>query len=94
MSGFAYILASRQMGTLYIGVTNDLARRVWEHKNNVIKGFTSRYKVHLLVWYRQFDRIEEAIACEKRMKEWNRDWKIREIEEMNPSWLDLYETLA
>lgn len=94
MSGFTYILASRRMGTLYIGVTSDLARRMWEHREGVIKGFTSKYKAHLLVWYQEFDRIEEAIACEKRLKEWKRDWKIREIEEMNPSWQDLYNTLA
>jgi len=94
MSGFTYILANKRMGTLYIGVTNDLARRVWEHQSGVIKGFTARYKTHMLVWYQAFDRIEDAIACEKRMKEWNRDWKIREIEEMNPSWEDLSQGLA
>jgi len=82
------------MGTLYIGVTNDLARRVWEHQTGVIKGFTSRYKIHRLVWYQPFDCIEEAIACEKRMKEWNRDWKVRLIEELNPSWRDLAADLA
>ena len=86
-------MASRRMGTLYIGVTNDISRRVWEHKNGVIKGFTSRYKAYMLVWYEYYEDITDAIACEKRMKEWNRAWKVRAIEEVNPSWDDLYETL-
>lgn len=94
MSGYVYILANKRNGTLYIGVTNDLARRVWEHKNDVVKGFTSRYKIHTLVWYQVHENIEEAIACEKRMKEWNREWKIKRIVEMNPLWLDLYDSLA
>lgn len=93
MSGYTYILANKRMGTLYIGVTSDLARRVWEHKNNITQGFSSRYQTHMLVWYQCFERIEEAIVCEKRMKEWRRDWKVRVIEEMNPSWKDLSEEL-
>lgn len=94
MSGYVYMLSSKRNGTLYIGVTNDWARRIWEHKNDVVKGFTSRYKIHMLVWYQSYDSIEEAIACEKRMKEWNREWKIKRIVEMNPLWLDLYDSLA
>ncbi|HBM90495.1 MAG TPA: endonuclease [Rhodospirillaceae bacterium] len=93
MSGYVYILASQHKGTLYIGVTNDLARRIWEHKNDLMKGFTSKYKVHRLVWYKYYDRIEDAILHEKRIKSWQREWKIREIEEMNPLWKDLYEQL-
>lgn len=94
MAAYTYILASKRMGTLYIGVTNDLARRVWEHKTDLHKCFTCRYRVHDLVWYQPYDSIEDAIACEKRMKAWRRDWKIEAIEEMNPLWEDLYETLS
>ncbi len=94
MSGYVYILASQRMGTLYTGVTNDLARRVYEHKNNVIVGFTSQYHVHLLVWYAFFETIEEAIAYEKRVKRWRRDWKIDLIEKNNPLWNDFYDELV
>ena len=82
------------MGTLYIGVTSNLAQRVWEHKTDLHKGFTWRYQVHSLVWYQFHETIEEAIACEKRMKAWKREWKIQVIEEMNPTWNDLYPNLA
>ncbi len=88
-----YILASRRNGTLYIGVTSNLIKRVWEHKNNVVKGFTKRYDVHLLVWYEIHASMEEAIAREKRIKKWRREWKIRLIEEKNPQWRDLYSDL-
>ncbi len=88
-----YILASRRNGTLYIGVTSNLIKRVWEHKNNIVKGFTKRYDVHLLVWYEIHASMEEAIAREKRIKKWRREWKIRLIEEKNPQWRDLYSDL-
>ncbi len=88
-----YMLASRRYGTLYLGVTNDLARRVSEHKSKTIPGFTAAYDVTRLVWYETYDRIDEAIAREKSLKKWRRDWKIRLIDEMNPDWSDLYAPL-
>jgi putative endonuclease len=88
-----YMLASRRHGTLYIGVTNDLGRRVGEHKQKLLPGFTSRYDVDRLVWYEAYDRILDAIAREKSLKKWHRDWKIRLIEADNPNWLDLYPFL-
>jgi len=88
-----YILASRKNGTLYIGVTSDLVKRVWEHKNNLVEGFTKRYGVHLLVWYELHENMESAILREKRLKDWKRAWKIRLIESINPDWLDLYNTI-
>jgi putative endonuclease len=89
-----YMLASRRHGTIYLGVTNDLSRRVWEHKTKVFKGFTERYGVDRLVWYEEYDDPSEAIAREKAMKKWRRNWKISLIEDFNPLWTDLYETLA
>jgi putative endonuclease len=88
-----YILASKRNGTLYIGVTSDLVKRVWEHKNDVAAGFTKRYGVHLLVWYELHENMESAIVREKRLKEWQRNWKIELIEGSNPEWQDLYQTL-
>ena len=90
---FVYILASKRNGTLYIGVTNNLLKRVHQHKNDVVEGFTKKYKIHDLVHYEVFGRIEDAINREKRMKKWKRAWKIRLIEETNPNWKDLFETL-
>jgi len=87
---YVYILASKRNGTLYIGVTNDLVRRVSEHKNNIIKGFTEKYKVHNLVYYEIANDINAAITREKRLKKWKRQWKIELIEENNPEWNDLY----
>ncbi|WP_114394478.1 GIY-YIG nuclease family protein [Oleisolibacter albus] len=92
-SYFVYILASQRNGTLYIGVTNDLARRVYEHKCARTDGFTRIYGVNLLVYYEIFDTAFHAIGREKQLKKWNRAWKIRLIEERNPQWLDLYGTL-
>ena len=86
---FVYMLASQRNGTLYIGVTNDLARRVGEHKSEGVPGFTKRYGVSLLVWYETFGDINDAIAREKQIKGWNRAWKIRLIEEGNSGWNDL-----
>ena len=90
---YVYILASDRNGTLYVGVTNDLARRVYEHRNDLIEGFTKRYGVHRLVWFEVHGDINEAIIREKRIKKWNRSWKLRVIEEMNPDWIDLTEKL-
>ncbi len=94
MSWFVYILASRPHGTLYVGVTNDLLRRVWEHRNAEVPGFTKRYRVHRLVWFEAHDSIEAAIRREKRLKRYRRAWKIALIEAMNPGWRDLYPTLG
>ncbi|MET3666816.1 GIY-YIG nuclease family protein [Caulobacter sp. 1776] len=88
-----YILASRPYGTLYCGHTDDLPRRVWEHKEKVHKGFTAKYGVNRLVWYEMGDTREGAFARERQVKKWNRAWKIELIEALNPGWADLYETL-
>jgi putative endonuclease len=84
------MMASRRYGTLYIGVTGDLARRAWEHREGVVKGFTATYNCKRLVWWEPHDLITEAITREKQLKEWKRDWKIRLIETDNPDWDDLY----
>jgi putative endonuclease len=91
MSYFVYILASQRNGTLYVGVTNDLVRRVHEHREKLVEGFTARYEVSRLVWFDQTDSVEEAIAHEKRLKRWRREWKLALIEKSNPDWLDLYD---
>jgi putative endonuclease len=88
------MLASKRNGTLYVGVTSDMVKRIWEHKNNVVEGFTQQYSVHMLVWYEVHGTMESAIAREKAMKEWKRAWKIRRIEEVNPEWKDLYESIC
>ncbi len=93
-SSYVYILASQRNGTLYIGVTSDLAKRVWEHKNKITEGFANKYDVHRLVWYEVHDDINEAIRRETQIKKWERKWKLRIIEEMNPAWEDLYDRLA
>ena len=87
------MLASKPNGTLYIGVTSDLLNRVWEHKNDQVDSFTKKYKVHTLVWYEQHEEMESAIVREKQIKKWNRQWKIRLINEMNPGWSDLYSAI-
>lgn len=92
--GSVYILASRRNSTLYIGVTSDLPKRVWMHKHDMIEGFTKEYGVHRLVYFEEYHDIREAIVREKRLKKWNRTWKLRLIEEMNPAWADLYEQIA
>ncbi len=91
---YVYILASRIGGTLYIGVTNDLVRRVAEHRLKAVKSFTKKYEIDRLVDFEQFDDVENAIRREKRLKKWNRAWKIRLIEEFNPNWDDLYPGIA
>jgi putative endonuclease len=92
-SYWVYILASKRNGTLYIGVTNNLSRRVHEHRTKTKEGFTSRYGVFLLVWSEEYGDIYEAIAREKSLKRWERAWKLKLIEAANPDWQDLYETL-
>jgi putative endonuclease len=86
-----YILASRRNGTLYIGVTSDLQKRIWEHKNDLFEGFTKRYSVHRLVYYELHDEMVSAITREKQIKKWKRDWKLNLIEGQNPDWNDLWE---
>ena len=90
---YTYILASQRNGTLYVGVTSDLIKRIYEHKNNIIKGFTSKYNVKNLVYYEIFSDISEAIKREKEIKGWRRDRKIAIIEKDNPEWGDLYEEI-
>ena len=90
---YDYILASKRNGTLYIGVTNDLKRRVWQHKNNAIKGFTKKYRIHTLAYFEQTTNIISAIQREKQLKKWNRAWKIKLIEKDNSKWEDLYDGL-
>ncbi len=89
-SYFVYILASHKNGTLYVGVTNDIIRRMYEHKTNAIRGFTANYDVKMLVYYEETPSIEAAITREKQLKNWKRDWKIALIEKLNPEWNDLY----
>jgi putative endonuclease len=88
-----YMLASKRNGTLYIGTTSDLAKRVQEHRSGAVSGFTRDYHVHRLVYFEPHDTMEAAITREKRLKKWNRAWKIRLIEESNPTWRDLFDTL-
>ena len=90
---FVSIMASGKNGTLYVGVTNDLIRRVYEHKNDLVESFTKRYKVHKLVYYETTNYSYSAIAREKSLKKWNRAWKIRLIEKNNPDWMDLHDRL-
>ncbi|MBO9557090.1 MAG: GIY-YIG nuclease family protein [Caulobacter sp.] len=91
-SYYVYILASQRNGTLYVGVTSDLSRRVWEHQQRLTPGFTSKYGVTRLVWYETYPDISDAILREKQLKRWRRAWKLRLIEENNPQGLDLYDT--
>ena len=93
-SYWVYVLASEIGGTLYIGVTNNLVRRVYEHRTDATKGFSQQYGVHRLVYFEQFDQIEFAIQREKRLKKWKRTWKIELIEKTNPQWVDLYPSMA
>jgi putative endonuclease len=86
-----YILASKRNGTLYIGVTSNLVQRIWQHRNNQAPGFTERYGVHRLVYFETHQEIRQAIIREKRLKKWNRSWKLRLIEKQNPGWDDLWE---
>jgi putative endonuclease len=94
MPYYVYIMASRKNGTLYIGATKDLVRRVWERKHHVVEGFTKKYAVHRLVYFESTDDVRVAIRRERTMKHWRRDWKIALIERSNPDWLDLYDSIA
>ena len=93
MQYYVYLLSSEKYGTLYTGVTSDLIKRVYEHKESLVDGFTKKYKVHQLVYDETHDDIHEAILREKQIKKWNRDWKINLIEKDNPHWIDLYDGL-
>jgi putative endonuclease len=90
---YVYILASKRNGTLYIGVTNDLIRRVYEHKNGLVEGFSKKYQTHLLIYFEMTTDINSAIEREKNLKKWKREWKLELIEKNNPEWKDLYDEL-
>lgn len=92
-SFYVYIMASRKNGTIYVGVTSDLVKRVYEHKNGLTEGFTKKYNVHDLVWYEVHGSADAAITREKRIKKWKRAWKIQMIENENPGWDDLYRDI-
>ncbi|MET4802777.1 GIY-YIG nuclease family protein [Bradyrhizobium sp. LB11.1] len=94
MAYYVYLLASKKYGTLYLGVTNSIIRRAYEHKGKVVAGFTKRYSVDRLVWYEIYDDPITAITREKELKKWRREWKIRLIEEKNPEWIDLYPQIT
>ena len=94
MAYYVYILASRKDGATYVGVTSDLVRRVYEHRTKAVPGFTSKYNIVRLVWFEIYDDPTNAIAREKELKKWKRDWKIQLIEAKNPQWLDLYDTIC
>ena len=89
-----YILASGRHGTLYVGVTSDLVKRLWQHREGVVPGFTKRHRIHVLVWFEQHGTMEAAIVREKQLKNWHRPWKVRLIEENNPQWADLAVNLG
>jgi len=92
-SYYVYILSSHKNGTLYIGITNNLVKKIWEHKHKLVEGFTNKYEVHHLVYYELHESPESAIQREKQLKKWNRQWKLRLIEEKNPEWKDLYKDI-
>lgn len=91
---YVYILCNRRNGTLYTGMTSDLIKRVYEHRNNLVNGFTKKYDIHRLVWYETQESPEGAIIREKRIKKWKRAWKLKLIEKHNPQWNDLYESIC
>jgi putative endonuclease len=91
---YVYMLCSKRNGTLYVGVTSDLVKRIYEHKNNLVEGFTKKYDVHRLLWYETHESAESAITREKQIKKWKRAWKLKLIEENNPKWNDLYESIC
>lgn len=91
---YVYILAKERNSTFYVGITSNLAKRIYEHKNDLTDGFTKKYGIHKLVYFEIFDDPENAIKREKRLKKWNRPWKMRLIEEMNPDWNDLYDEIC
>ena len=89
-----YVLTNKPKGVLYIGVTSDLAQRIWQHKHDLLEGFTKRHRIHRLVWYETHDTMETAINKEKALKKWNRAWKVELIEKDNPGWKDLYDEVC
>ncbi len=89
-----YVLASQRNGTLYVGVTSNLIKRIWEHRSDVVQGFSHQYGIHMLVYYEQHATMESAITREKQLKKWNRAWKLRVIEEHNPQWHDLWAEIC
>jgi len=93
MAYYVHILASRKDGAIYIGVTNDIVRRVFEHRQKAVPGFTTKYNITRLVWFDVYDDPISAISREKELKKWRRDWKVQSIEKENPQWLDLYESI-
>jgi len=93
MKYYVYILASKKNGTLYIGVTSDLIKRVWQHKNKLVDGFSKKYDINRLIYFEQHQDVKSAILREKQMKKWNRAWKTRLIEKKNPKWQNLYEEI-
>jgi putative endonuclease len=92
-SGCVYIMANKRNGTIYLGVTSNLQQRIWQHREGVVEGFTKENACKILVWYEAYDDLQEARRRESQMKKWNRLWKLRVIEEMNPDWNDLFESL-
>ena len=94
MSFFVYIAASRRNGTLYVGMTDDLARRIWQHRTGALSGFTRKYGVKILVWYEQHETRESALTRERQLKKWNRSWKLQLIEGTNPTWRDLWDDVS
>jgi len=90
---FVYIVASKRYGTLYVGVTSDLIKRISEHRESIVDGFTKRHGVHRLVWFEAHESILEAVIREKRIKGWHRDWKVNLIQSSNPQWIDLYPSI-
>ncbi|UCH46319.1 MAG: GIY-YIG nuclease family protein [Nitrospiraceae bacterium] len=91
---YVYILSSKRNGTLYTGMTSDLIKRIYEHKNGLADGFTRKYTVHNLVWYELYESAESAITREKQIKKWKRNWKLKLIEQNNPNWIDLYKNVC
>jgi putative endonuclease len=94
MAFFVYILASKRNGTLYVGMTDDLMKRVWQHRDGIISGFTAKYSVKTLVWYEPHDSRESAFIRERQIKKWNRAWKIELVEKTNPQWRDIWDDLT
>ena len=91
---YVYIVTNKKRGSLYIGITSELPKRIWEHKNKTFKGFTEKYNLDKLVYYGVFDDSENAIRREKNLRKWNRNWKIELIEKTNPEWINLYEEIC
>jgi len=91
---YVYLLTNKRNGTLYVGITSNLVQRVWQHKNNITKGFTEKYNISYLVYFEIHSSAENAISREKQIKKWKRAWKIKLIEEDNPQWIDLYDEIC